>query len=160
MNVTELPIESNIAEHLPGATKEGAKLVAISETDEPIKIVEAINTFVANPPKKKWFKRTDNWDLAMPIGSLWAEQMRRQFNWGWVNMIQHDHNDFKVLALFDSKRSVGIYPFHYVYGCLENKVYPTILLAFNMLIAGKIPEFEDHSYTNLMDGVQHIIPPR
>lgn len=161
MNVTESPIEESITTHLPGAAREGAELVGVSVDEEPHRIVEAINSFVAEPPKKRWLQRIDNWnDRALPVGSLWATQMQRQFGWEWVNMIQHDHDDFKALAMFAPERTGGIYPFHYVFGCLENEVYPTILLAFNMLVAGKIPEFERRAYVNLMDGVQHIVPPR
>jgi hypothetical protein len=160
MHVTEVPMEEIYTKHIPGAAKEGAGMLGVSVEAEPIRIVEAINEFIAKPPKKKWFQRIDNWnDRAMPLGCLWATQMQRQFEWQWVNMIQHDHNDFKVVAMFDTERTVGIYPFHYVFGCFDNKVYPTILLAFNMLIAGKIPAFETRSYVNLMDGVQHIVPP-
>ncbi len=161
MNMTELPFDESIAKHLPGAAREGAQLVGVSIDEPPIRIVEAINAFIAAPPKKSWFKRIDNWnDRAMPLGSLWAAQMQRQFGWQWVSVIQHDHDDFHALAMFDEQRSIGIYPFHYVFGCLENQIYPTILLAFNMLLAGEIPRFERGAYVNLMDGVQHIVPPR
>jgi hypothetical protein len=114
MNVTEFPVEESITAHLPGAAKEGAELVGVSIDDTPIRIVEALNTFIAAPPKKRWLQRIDNWnDRAMPLGSLWATQMQRQFGWEWINIIQHDHDDFKVLAVFDPQRSIGIYPFHY-----------------------------------------------
>ena len=160
VNVTELPIEESTSTNLPGAAMHGAELVGVSFDDSPIKIVEAINSFIASPPKRRWFQRVDNWARAVPIGAVWGMQMQRQFGWEWINMIQHDHDDLNVVAMFDMERTVGIYPFHYVYGCFENKVYPTVLLAFNMLVAGKIPKFDRRSYENLMDGVQHIVPPR
>ncbi len=161
MKVTELPLADSIRAHIPGAAKEGAAMIGVAITDSPLSIVEAINGFVAEPPKRRWFKKVDNWnDRALPLGALWATQMERQFGWEWVNMIQHDHNDFKVTGVFDKERRLGIYPFHYVFGCVENGVYPTILLAFNMLVADDIPHFEPLAYVNLMDGVRHIVPPR
>jgi hypothetical protein len=160
MKVTEQTVDESIRRHLPGAAAEGAALVGVSCENDPLMIVEAINAFIAEPPKRKWFRKVDNWnDRAMPLGSLWGVQMQRQFGWEWINMIQHDHDDLQVLAIFDRHRTVGVYPFHYIFGCLENEVYPTILLAFNMLMAGTIPKFERGSYVNLMDGVQHIVPP-
>jgi hypothetical protein len=62
--------------------------------------------------------------------------------------------------VFDPRRTRGVYPFHYLVGCMENGVYPTVLLAFNLLIANEIPDFEPGEYVNVMDGVQHIVPPR
>ncbi len=73
--------------------------------------------------------------------------------------VKEIHDDLKVLAIFDKSRSIGIYPFHFVFGCFENSVYPTILIAFNMLVSKKIPVFDPKSYENLMDGVHHIVPP-
>ena len=161
MDVTECPLREKTSANLPGAAMHGAEIVGVSIDEAPIRIVEAINSFIAEPPKKKWFQRIDNWqERAVPIGALWGTQMQRQFGWEWINLIQHDHDDLNVVAMFDMERTVGIYPFHYVYGCFENKVYPTVLLAFNMLVAGKIPKFDRRSYENLMDGVQHIVPPR
>jgi hypothetical protein len=61
--------------------------------------------------------------------------------------------------VFSSDRSLGIYPWYFILGCIENGAPATILLAWNMLKEGAIPEIESNSYTNLMDGVHHIIPP-
>ena len=161
MRVTEVEIDETIRRHLPGSAAEGAELAGVSSDDDPLKIVEAIQTFVADPPKRRWFKRVDNWtDRALPLGCLWGTQLERQFGWEWLQMIQHDHDDLKVMAVFDPRRTMGGYPFHYLFGCLENGVYPTVLLAFNLLIASEIPDFEPGEYVNVMDGVQHIVPPR
>ncbi len=85
--------------------------------------------------------------------------MVRQFGWHWADITQHDHNDFKVVAVVSEDRSLAIFPFHYCFGCLENNVTPAVLLAFNMLVAGKVPKLEARGYANLMDGVRHIVPP-
>jgi hypothetical protein len=63
------------------------------------------------------------------------------------------------IAVFDARRAQGIYPFDYVYGCLQAGEHPTIELAWNMLEAGQVPVFEDHAYINIMDGIRHIVPP-
>jgi hypothetical protein len=160
MSITEEPLPSDVRASIPGAAKEGAALVGVSLDDEPIRIIEAINEFVAKPKKGSWFKRIDNWnDRAMPLGALWGTQMVRRFGWDWTFVVDREE-DFKAIAVFHRNRSVGIYPFDYVFGCLESDVYPTILLAYNMLEAGSIPTGDARAYVNLMDGVRHIVTPR
>lgn len=156
----EIPLPDEVRSHIPGAVQEGAALVGVTTADPPSRIVEAINEFIAKPPKKSWFKKVDNWnERAMPLGALWGIQMIRQFQWEWT-MVEDDEEESKVIAVFDKRRSLGIYPFQYVFGCLESGEYPTILLAFNMLLDGSIPTRPERGYENLMDGVQHIVPPR
>jgi len=160
MSTSEEPIPESIAENLHGAAAEGAELVGTSVDAEPEKIVDAINRFLTKPKKGGWFSKVDNWDdRALPIGSLWGAAMVREFGWTWASLIQHDHDDFKAIAVVNEDRSLAVFPFHYCFGCLESNVTPTPLLAFNMLRAGKIPQQEAGGYTNLMDGVQHIVPP-
>ena len=160
MNISEQPIDPEITSNLAGASAEGAAMIGVKPDADPLSIVEAINTFVAKPPKG-WFRKVDNWtDRALPLGSLWGMQMVRQFGWEWASITQHDQGDAMAMGVFDKSRSLGIFPFEFVFGCLESKSYPTILLAFNMLLAGKIPELEAGGYMNLMDGVHHVVPPR
>lgn len=160
MSTSESPVPKSVAGNLSGAAEEGAELVGVTVDAEPHDIVAAIDRFLSKPTKAGWFKKVDNWtDRALPLGSLWGSAMSREFGWQWANLIQHDHNDFKVIALVNGDRSLAIFPFHYCFGCLENNVTPTVLLAFNMLKAGTIPKQSAKSYTNLMDGVHHIVPP-
>lgn len=150
-------LSPDMQQRLPGAAREGAALVGVSVIDDPVRIVTAVNTFVANPPKARFFKKVDNWnDRALPLGALWGEQLVRAFGWQW--MLVHIEDDTEI-GVFSAERGVGVYPFDYVFGCLESGEYPTILLAFNMLAEGSLPAFQDRSYVNLMDGVQHIVPP-
>jgi hypothetical protein len=90
---------------------------------------------------------------------LWGEQLVREFGWEWSAVTFHDHNDSKAIGVFTRDRSLAIYPWHFIVGCLENNATVTILLAFNMLVAGTIPPQEPNGYLNLMDHVIHIIPP-
>ncbi len=159
MSTSESPVSKEIAGNLAGAAEEGAELVGVKVDAAPKVIVDAINRFLSKPKKAGWFKKVDNWDRALPIGSLWGSAMAREFGWHWADLIQHDHDDFKVIAIVNGDRSLAIFPFHYCFGCLENNVTPTVLLAFNMLKDGAIPPQKAKSYTNLMDGVHHIVPP-
>lgn len=160
MNITENQIEETLVPSLEGAAMEGAELIDIPFESSPEVILEKITQFVADCHDSS-DPDVDLWtDRALPIGCLWAVQMIRVFGWHWARVIQHDHDDLNVIGIFSPDRSLAIYPFHYVFGCLQNGVYPTIKLAFSMLTAGQIPTQPKDSYTNLMDGVQHIIPPR
>jgi hypothetical protein len=162
MKLTEKPIDADIAKCLPGAAREGAELVGVTLEDFPARIVEAIDVFVATPQKKRWFRKVDHWnERAMPLGALWGTQLVRQFGWEWIHVVQHAEGDdaFEAIGVFDRRRSVGVYPFHYVFGCVENRVRPTILLAYNLWQEGGIPEQAARSYQNLMEGVRHIVPP-
>lgn len=155
--MVEHPLPQEVANLLPGAAAEGAALVGVQMDVSPNQLIAAIDRFVATPQKKSMFKRVDNWnERAMPLGALWGIQLQRRFDWEWV-MLEFD--DDSAIAVFDRERTVGVYPFHYVFGCIENGVYPTIELAFNMLEAGQIPQFQPREYVNLMDGVRHIVPP-
>ncbi|MFT3869681.1 MAG: hypothetical protein QM715_14600 [Nibricoccus sp.] len=160
MAIKEGPLNPRISSNMAGASAEGAAMIGVAIDAPPLKIVEAINAFVANPPAKG-SDPVDNWtDRAMPLGSLWGTQMVRQFGWEWTTITENEEGGTKGIGVFDKKRSIGLYPFHFVFGCLETNSYPTILLAFNMLLAGKIPEMQAGEYINLMDGVRHVVPPR
>lgn len=157
MSIIELPLPQEIVASLPGAANDGTGLVGVSANDSPEKIVEALNEFVANPPKAGLFKRIDNWnERAMPLGALWGQQLVRKFGWEWALV---DFDGDRYVGVFDRQRSMGVLPFDYVFETLEQRETPTILLAFNMIAEGALPKFEGRSYTNIMEGIQHIVEP-
>ena len=166
MNVTEEPLDGNVASSLPGAAREGAELAGVNAYEDPLRVVTAINEFLV-PPGRQGAIRTegaslgrDLWtDWALPLGSLWGETLGRRFDWTWISVVQHDHDDLRVVAVANEDRSLVVYPFHYCFGCLANDVYPTVLLAYNMLDAGRVPAQPAGGYLNLMDGVRHVVPP-
>lgn len=166
MSTTEELLTDDRLELYRGIAAEGAELLGVAIDDLPLKVIEAINQFIAEPkqvfsPKECEDAKIDNWtDRALPIGALWGQTMVSRFGWHWASLIQHDHDDLRVTAAINQDRSLVIYPFHYCFGCLENHIYPTILLAFNMLESGFIPPVPPNGFFNMMDGVRHIIPPR
>lgn len=93
-------------------------------------------------------------------GSLWGEQLVRTLNWEWVNVTFHEHGDTSALGVVSPDRSLAIYPCHFIFGCMANHAPVTIMLSYNMLIDGSsIPTLPPGGYENVMDGVQHIVPP-
>jgi hypothetical protein len=156
--ISENETSEEILTNLKGAAVEGASLVGVAIDDPPLKIVTALNAYVLNPPPTTG--EVDKWtDRALPLGSLWGEQMVREFGWEWASVTFHDKGDSKATGVFTKDRSLAVYPWHFVYGCLQNGATVTILLAFNMLAAGKITDLAPGQYDNLMDGVHHIVPP-
>ncbi len=56
-------------------------------------------------------------------------------------------------------RALAVYPIHFLIGCLQNPgVDATVMLSYNMLDAGQIPDPPPGTYFNLMDGVHRLIP--
>lgn len=160
MAIRERPLTDGIVASLPGAAREGASLAGVTADSPPARIVEAINSIVDRPPKKSWFRKVDNWnDRAMPLGALWGTQLVRQYGWEWI-IVDDDEDDSSGVGVFDRQRSMGLYPFGYIFGCLEAQACPTILLAWNMLVEGALPDFDSRSYTDIMSGIRHIVPPR
>lgn len=157
MSTTEEELPESMAQNLVRAAIEGAEIVAAEMDSSAHEVISKINTFLEPPNSKN--SNVDNWsDLVLPIGCLWAKVVIEHFGWAWVSLIQHDHDDFQAVAIVNQDRSLAIFPFHYIFGCLENGVDPTILLAFNMLDTGGIPPQPANGYANMMDGVRHIIP--
>jgi hypothetical protein len=159
MSLFDYTVEPHILEGIDGSAVEGASLAGVATDDPPLKIVTAINAFVSKPPRGS-SGRVDNWtDRALPLGSLWGQQLVRQFGWEWSGVVFHDRGDTKAIGVLTKDRSLAIYPWHFVFGCLENNAPVTILLSFNMLLANKIPAQNKGEYVNLMDHVHHVIPP-
>lgn len=159
MRVTEEPIDPELLDTLAQAAGEGAELARIGVDADPAVIVAAINDFVRHEQDEP-VEGIDNWDdRALPLGCLWGLQVVRRFGWEWANVTLHEHGDVKALGVFSPDRSLAIYPFYFLFGCLENKVTVTILLAFNMLVEGKLPPLPPNGYENVMEGVHHIVPP-
>ena len=166
MSTTELPLDQSLRAKFPLAAVEGAELIGVSVEDESQSIIEAVNRFLEPPGKKGSFGRPksdpgiDNWnDRALPVGALWGHTIVRHFAWQWAQLVQQGQDDTKAIAIVNEDRSLAIFLFHYCFDCLENHAYPTILLAFNMLEAEKIPKQPAGGFVNLMNGVRHIFPP-
>jgi hypothetical protein len=157
--VTEESLPPSIASNLDGVAIEGAKIVGVSWDAEPLRIVEAINEFIV-ASRKRDDSTVDNWgNRALPLGCLWGMQLVRQFGWEWASVTRHDRQKTKAIGVFDKRRSLAVYPFEFIFRTLETRSYPTVLLAFNMLMEGGVPELPEGGYESLMDGVHHIVPP-
>lgn len=108
-------------------------------------------------PSEPELSELDNEEVALLLASLWGEQLVRQFGWEWGSMIFHDHGNTTAVGVFSPDRSLAIYPFHFIFRCLEEDAPVTLLLAFQILKdASRIPALPEGGYENVMDNVHHV----
>jgi hypothetical protein len=162
MNVSEEPVSDEIMGNIRDCAQSALLLLGEKyATAEPPAVVAAIDDFVY-----RWQKGdrpstdvVEGEDAQLLMGSLWGEQLVKQFGWQWAQLTFHDYKDAVAFGVFSPDRSLAIYPLEFMLGCLRDAdVDATVLLSFNMLLAGSVPKMKKKSYTNVMDGVQRIVP--
>lgn len=160
-NVTEyLPNEERM-QIMNDLSQKAAEYFGLSlENDTPQHIMSIVHDGVIKLKKEEALPFTGEEDADLLLGSLWGSQLIRAFGWQWVDVIFHDHQDSAAMGVMSPDRSKAVYPFHFIFGCVENKATVTILLAFNMLTERMADfNYEPKSYTNVMDYVRYAIPP-
>ena len=160
-NITESRPDEERMRLLGLVAQEAAEYLGLSlDTDSAEYIVAAVNDCVRAIKKGEGPAFPEDAEVDLLLGCLWGPQLTRAFDWEWANITFHDHGDTKAVGVVSPTRDLAIYPFHFVYGCIENKATVTILLSFNMLkervAASTYPEY---SYENVMDHVHHIVLP-
>ena len=160
--ITESPPDDERMRLLDSVARDAAKYLKLSfDTDSPDTIVTAVNNCIRKIQKGRGPKFPEDEQVDLLLGCLWGFQLVKELNWEWVNVVFHDHGDSTAVGVVSPSRDLAIYPFHFVYGCIENHATVTVLLAFNMLKdrSRNVPTFPPRSYTNVMDHVHHIVPP-
>lgn len=162
-NISEQPLEPDTADALEESNRDGLRILKLDERADPETVIKAIDAFVdawqegTRPPETL----LDPEDAPFALGSLWGQQIVRQFGWEWAMVTFHDHGDSVAPGVLSPDRALAIYPIHFLMGCLQDPdVDCTVALAFNMLAAGKIGKVNPGEYFNLMDGVHRIVPKR
>ena len=138
--------------------------LAASKAD-PGAIVQAVEDFVErwqakrrNPLKQLLARGPSSVDVALGLGSVWGNQLVRQFGWQWT-CIQQD--DQELYAVVSPDRSLAVYPTYFIKACLDDpRVDCTAMLSFNMLEAGKVTGLPAQGYENLTQSVHRIVPRR
>lgn len=161
--ISEHPVKAEILQHIRNCVASADCLIGIDPRNSDARtVMAAINTYVTKwqkgerPPKNV----ADLEDSQYTLGAVWGEQLAATFGWEWASVTFHEHGDSGAVGVFSPDRSLAVYPFHFLLGCLQDPRVPvTILLSFNMLAEGKIPRMPAQGYQNLMDGVHHLIPP-
>ena len=163
MNVTEEPIPENLLRNIKGCAKDALKVLGskFAKADAAT-VVAGIDDFAyrwqkGDRPSTKVVE--DGEEAHLIFGSLWGEQIVKQFGWEWAKVTFHDYDDSVAFGVFSPDRSLAIYPLEFMLGCLQDPdVDVTVALSFNMLQAGKVPKMKKKSYTNVMEGVNRLVP--
>ena len=123
------------------------------ETAEPAAIVKAAHEYVeAIQRKARSIKSAkERTAMQMELGCAWGEQLRRALGWQWASVKTANGQD-AGLALISPDCALAHYPFAFVGAHLGAKAKDnTLLLLFNMLVAGKEPAaVKAGSYTTVM----------
>jgi hypothetical protein len=161
LSVSDQPIPKKTMAHIEGCARDALKVLGakLAEADPPA-IVEAIDAFAyrwqkGRRPPADAVKDTE--EARLIFGSLWGQQLVKQFGWEWVQ-VNFGDGSF-TFAVVSSNRSLVVYPLDFMLGCMQDPgVDVTVALAFNMLVAGSVPKMRRQSYTNVMEGVHRIVP--
>jgi hypothetical protein len=90
----------------------------------------------------------DNAEAAAALGTVWGNQVAREFGWEWI-CVMIDGEEHFVAAAPD--RALVIFAHEYVRECLDSKTMDcAIALSFDMLRAGAIEPPAALSYTSMM----------
>ena len=160
MTHSEQPISEDMIESIQ-ACADDARSVVGAEADDltPEALVAGVDELVYRAQKNKCKDIDDTWDFSVALGSLWGECLVKQLGWAWAEVTFHGEDDQTAIGVVSPDRSLAIYPFYFVYGCLENNAPVTILLSFNLLVDGsRVPNLPANGYENVMENVHHIVP--
>lgn len=147
-----------------GCAQAGLKLLAIAgRPSTPASAALAVQKYVDEWHTKSpgffsnlFNRRPTVIDASLALGTVWGDQVVSKFSWQWT-CVREDGVDYYCVA--SPNRSLVAYPTYFVKQCLEDpQVDCRLMLAFNMLGAGKIPEQPANAYANLLDGVHRIVP--
>jgi len=160
LDITEHAIDSETLESIAGCAIDAAEMLHLDlESLTAAEIVNAVDNCVFSLQKGGGPKIPEVADPALTLGSLWGQQLVRELGWTWANVTFHKHEDSQAVGVFSPDRALAIYPFHFIWGCLENDASVTILLAYSMLKDGsRIPSLPTNAFENVMDNVHHIVP--
>jgi hypothetical protein len=163
MNITEEPVSDEILGNIRDCAMSALGVLGDQYANaKPEEVVKAIDQFAyrwqkGDRPRPDVIEDAE--DVRLLFGSLWGEQLVKQFGWQWARITFHDYDDAVAFGVFSPDRSLAIYPLEFMLGCLRDAdVDVTVMLSFNMLLAGSVPTMKKKSYTNVMDGVHRIVP--
>jgi hypothetical protein len=162
---SEKPLSADTAKMIAGSANDALKMLGLDDSAPPGVVIEALDAFVdaVQHGERTLPEGVEAEDLPYSCGSLWGQQLVRQFNWEWATVTFHQHKDTQAPGVLSPDRKLAIYPIHFLIGCFRDRgVDCTMALSFNMLMAGKMSDLDvsDRSYANLMDRVGRIVPRR
>ena len=137
---------------------------------QPQVILQAVEDYVERwqnerrspSPLKKLFSRgpaPNPVATSLGLGYLWGSQLVRRFGWEWT--VLHKPDQGEAYSVVTKDRSLAVHPTHFLKACLDDpRADCTLMLAYNMLEAGKMTGMPANGYENVMWGVRRIVPKR
>lgn len=158
-NITEDSLESEMLDNLEACAAEAASWLNVDMALPAEDLVRSVDEAVYKWQKADRPDAAEQEDMSFMLGSLWGQQLVRKLGWEWAMVTFEDHEDSRAVGVFSPDRALAIYPFHFIFGCMENNAPVTIMLSFNLLVDGsRIPPLPAVGYENVMDNVRHIVP--
>jgi hypothetical protein len=154
------PLDEKTMGSIRGCAGDALAVLGLDPSTAPASIVEAADAFA-----HRWQKGDrpptdeveDTEEARLFFGSLWGEQLCRQFGWEWARIEFSDKT--AAFGVVSPDRSLAIFPLDFMLGCMQDPgVDVTVALSFNMLLAGSVPKMGPRSYTNVMAQVHRIVP--
>ena len=162
MNISEYPLAAEMLDSIRSYAAEAARILGIDAPEENLSteaIVQAVDQCVYQRQQGSGPKFEEDEEAALLLGCLWGEQLVRELRWQWVGVTFHEFDNAEATGVVSPNRALAIYPFHFIFECLENKAPVTIQLAFDILKEGRrVPHLPPRSYENVMDNVHHDKP--
>ena len=97
-------------------------------------------------------------DLIVALATGWGNIIVKEFDWQWATLTFHEYGDWSGLCVVSEDRSLMIMPFSYVSACVAGDDEVKIGASITALNSDLIPKQPPQSYTNVMEGLQHILP--
>ena len=97
-------------------------------------------------------------DCDLGLAALWGTQLVKGQDWYWADVVVN--NEFNEVAVISPDKSMIIFPFAFVRGCIGRQCVCTISLCFNMLTDGSaFAQLPSGGYENILLHIRHVIPP-
>ena len=141
--------------------------LGISEATTPADAVSTTDAFIDSEQIERqkllkglyllFFRNPDS--LIDETGAVWGEQLVRAFGWRWQYAVREKEFERAVVS---PEESFVVYPGNYIGRMLRPPYdHVTLMLMFNMIQAGKLPESEPGGMEDISDGrLRHIVPKR
>jgi hypothetical protein len=144
------PMAPKLAKELALQTDKGRKLLfpKAKKAPTPKAIAAAITEYVdaIHAGKKKLSSKAFA-DQALMLACAWGTAVCDELGYEWVNVRWPDGNSIGIVP---KKRQFAIYPLPYVRRIMDDRdADNTILLLFNMLVAGNVPKSAPNAYVTL-----------
>lgn len=158
MIITETEPDSGRRELLAAVAGDAADLLGIGPgSNSPQAVMQLVDTAIVDLVFGRPTPVAEDENPDLLLGCLWGEQLVRQFDWYWTDVVVD--NEFNEVAVIAPQQEMIVFPLSFAAACIHKQCVCTVLLAFNMLLEGRLDDASPGSYTNIMLSIHHIVPP-